>query len=108
MSRPRRRMGIGSWWIGYGQEVLKKQDTKINEWLKEVAPSTELRKWFHHEPEKWEAFAKKYAEELRASPAYESLQSLIAQHRTVTLVYSAKDEHVNQAAALKQILNTRS
>ncbi|MFA6060463.1 MAG: DUF488 domain-containing protein [Taibaiella sp.] len=85
---------------------VKKQDARIDEWLKDVAPSTELRKWFNHEPEKWKAFTKKYAEELRASSAYKSLQSLIEQQETVTLVYAARDEHFNQAAALQQILLT--
>lgn len=83
---------------------IKKQDARIDEWLKEVAPSTELRKWFNHEPEKWKAFTKKYAEELRGSLAYKSLQSLIAQHGTVTLIYSARDKHFNQAVALQQML----
>lgn len=83
---------------------IKKQDARIDEWLKEVAPSTELRKWFNHEPEKWKAFTTKYAEELRASSAYKSLQLLIEQHGTVTLLYAARDEHFNQAIALQQML----
>ena len=87
---------------------IKKQDARIDEWLKEVAPSTELRKWFNHEPEKWKAFTKKYAGELRASSAYKSLQSLIEQHGAVTLVYAARDEHFNQAVALQQMLQTGS
>lgn len=85
---------------------IKKQDARIDEWLKEVAPSTGLRKWFNHEPEKWDAFTKKYAEELRTSSAYKSLKSLIEQHGTATLVYAARDEHFNQAAALQQMLLT--
>lgn len=87
---------------------LKKQDARIDEWLKEVAPSNELRKWFNHEPEKWEVFLKRYTEELRASPAFQSLQSLIAQHGIVTLVYAARDEHFNQAAVLLQMLHRGS
>ncbi|KAA0989226.1 DUF488 domain-containing protein [Dyadobacter aurulentus] len=87
---------------------IKKQDARIDEWLKEVAPSTELRKWFNHEPEKWKAFTKRYAEELRASSAYQSLQSLIEQHGRVTLVYAARDEQFNHAAALQRILRTDS
>ena len=85
---------------------IKKVDAEIDEWLKEVAPSTELRKWFNHEPEKWKVFTEKYARELQASPAYKSLQSLIEQHGCVTLVYAARDEQFNHAAALQQMLRT--
>lgn len=83
---------------------VKKQDARIDEWLKEVAPSTKLRKWFNHEPEKWEGFKEKYAEELQASVAYKTLQSRITQHGTITLVYSARDEQFNQAVALLLLL----
>jgi len=85
---------------------IKKQDAQIDEWLKEIAPSTGLRKWFNHEPEKWETFMRKYAEELQASSAYQSLQSLIEQHGRVTLVYAARNEQFNHAAALQQMLRT--
>jgi uncharacterized protein YeaO (DUF488 family) len=87
---------------------VKKQDARIDEWLKDVAPSNELRKWFNHEPEKWKAFTEKYAGELRSAPAYKNLQSLIEKHRNVTLVYGARDEHFNQAVALQQMLRSGS
>ncbi len=85
---------------------IRKEDERINLWLKEVAPSTELRKWFNHEPEKWPAFIKKYQAELKGSPALEELIGLIKKHKTVTLLYGTKDEVHNQAAALEHILHS--
>jgi uncharacterized protein YeaO (DUF488 family) len=92
---------------------VKKQDARIDEWLKEVAPSTELRKWFNHEPEKWQAFTKKYAEELQISSAYKKLQSLTGQHSTITLVYAARMntstrlQHCNKCCELAVRPHTR-
>lgn len=81
---------------------IKKEDAHVDLWLKEVAPSTALRKWFNHEPEKWRSFLSKYKAELKESAALEELQALRKQHKTVTLLYGAKDEQHNQAVALKQ------
>jgi uncharacterized protein YeaO (DUF488 family) len=81
---------------------IKKEDAHVDLWLKEVAPSTALRKWFNHEPEKWRSFLSKYKAELKGSAALEELQALRNQHKTVTLLYGAKDEQHNQAVALKQ------
>ena|SRR5689334_23818713 len=81
---------------------LKKEDAHVDLWLKEVAPSTALRKWFNHEPEKWKSFLSKYKAELKGSAALEELQALRKQHKTITLLYGAKDEQHNQAVALKQ------
>jgi uncharacterized protein YeaO (DUF488 family) len=83
---------------------IKKTDANFDAWLKEIAPSTELRKWFNHEVEKWTAFSIKYEAELKASPALEELLRIIKKHKTVTLVYSAKDERHNQAIVLKAFL----
>ncbi len=83
---------------------VSKENAKIDLWLKDIAPSDELRKWFGHDPKKWEEFKKKYAKEL------EDKQSLIkeiqekAKKGTVTLIYSAKDTEHNNAIALKGIL----
>ncbi len=81
---------------------IKKEDAHVDLWLKEVAPSTALRKWFNHEPEKWKSFLTKYNAELKGSAALEELQALRKQHKTVTLLYGAKNEQHNQAVALKQ------
>ena len=82
---------------------LKKTDAKIDLWMKEVAPSTELRKWFGHAPEKWPEFKKRYRAELNKNPAWPELQSL-ARQGDLTLVYAAKDRLHNEALVLKQLL----
>lgn len=85
---------------------IKKENANINVWLKEVAPSTTLRKWFNHDPEKWKQFISKYHTELKESPAWQELLTILKEHKTITLLYGAKDEHHNQAAALKQLIET--
>ncbi len=86
---------------------IKKEDADFDVWLKEIAPSVELRKWFNHEPEKWEAFHKKYSTELKHLPALEELLEHVKKHKTVTLIYGAKDELHNQAVVLKEFLEQR-
>jgi uncharacterized protein YeaO (DUF488 family) len=84
---------------------VSKSKGAVNLWLKEIAPSSELRGWFAHEPRKWEIFKKRYAKEL------ESRRDLLRQIRraerdsgTVTLLYAAKDRGRNNAVALKEFL----
>lgn len=83
---------------------IKKEDAHFDVWLKEIAPTNELRKWFNHETEKWDEFAKKYMAELKVSPALEELLTLVDKHRIITLVYGAKDEEHNQAIVIKEYL----
>ncbi len=83
---------------------LTKVEAKVDLWLKEVAPSTELRKWFGHDPEKWADFQKKYKAELKGNPALAELKA-VAKGGAVTLVFAAKDEDHNNAVVLKQILS---
>lgn len=83
---------------------LSKDAAGINEWIKDIAPSTELRKWFGHDPEKWPEFKKRYFKELKdhkEQVAY--LKEIVHKHHT-TLVYAARDEVHNNAAALKEYL----
>jgi uncharacterized protein YeaO (DUF488 family) len=80
---------------------LKKEDGHVDEWLKEVAPSDKLRKWFNHDPDKWSEFRKKYLLEIRHAPPLEKLAAHINNRKTVTLLYGAKDELHNQAVVLK-------
>jgi len=82
---------------------LTKAKAHVDLWLKEVAPSTELRKWFGHEPEKWLEFQKRYRAELNKA-ALEGLRKLEKDHKKVTLLYGAKSEERNQAVALLKIL----
>ena len=80
---------------------LSKEKAKIDLWLKEVAPSTELRKWFNHDPEKWGEFKKRYYLELQDSK--QALKDTLDQHEeTVTFVYASREETYNNAVALKE------
>lgn len=80
---------------------ITKEKAALSEWLKDVAPSTELRKWFGHDPARFAAFREKYQAELKESAALEELRQL---EGTVTLVYGAHDEEHNQAVVLKELL----
>jgi uncharacterized protein YeaO (DUF488 family) len=83
---------------------LKKADAALDLWLKEIAPSTELRQWFSHDPAKWEEFCRRYWAELAQHPdAVNLLKEKLRQGR-VTLVYGSKDEAHNAAVALKKYL----
>lgn len=86
---------------------MKKENARIDTWLKEIAPSTTLRKWFAHDPEKWTAFKKKYTQELKENEAFDELLGLIKKHKRITLVYAAKDERHNDALALQQYLQKK-
>jgi uncharacterized protein YeaO (DUF488 family) len=85
----------------------RKDEARIDEWLKDVAPSTELRKWFGHSPERWDAFREKYAAELEQNG--DALRRLLdlCRNGDVTLVYSARDEAHNNAVALKALLEKK-
>ncbi|HLA57634.1 MAG TPA: DUF488 domain-containing protein [Puia sp.] len=83
---------------------IKKETANINVWMKEIAPSTELRKWFNHEPEKWKSFLVKYKTELENSSLLAELKALAGKHKIITLLYGSKDEQHNQAIALKSFL----
>ncbi|MGI8635874.1 MAG: DUF488 domain-containing protein [Segetibacter sp.] len=86
---------------------IKKEDAHINVWMKEIAPSSELRKWFNHDEKKWAVFTTKYTDELKKSTTLEDLLALVKAHKTITLVYGAKDEEHNQAVVLKSFLDNR-
>jgi len=83
---------------------MKKEEAGVDLWLKEIAPSDALRKWFSHEPAKWQEFKKRYRKEL------EDRQDMIedlrkeAQKGTVTLLFAAKDSERNNAVALKEVI----
>ena len=83
---------------------LAKARAGIDLWLKEAAPSTELRKWFAHDPEKWAEFKQRYHAELKGNPALSELRRL-AGEGPVTLLYAARDQAHNEAVVLKQMLD---
>lgn len=87
---------------------ISKEKAVINEWLKEVAPSSELRKWFNHDPEKYTEFSERYVRELtdgEHQSAFNRLEQVIREYDPVTLVYGAKNKEYNQAVVLKERLD---
>jgi uncharacterized protein YeaO (DUF488 family) len=83
---------------------IARDDLRIDAWLKELAPSTSLRKWFGHDPNKWEEFKERYARELEERP--DALAQLIGMAKAgrLTLVFGARDTEHNNAVALKEYL----
>ncbi|WP_138443484.1 DUF488 domain-containing protein [Sinomonas susongensis] len=86
---------------------VSKEKAGVDLWLKDAGPSTELRKWFGHDPERFDEFARRYREELKDSEALQQLEDAIREHDTVELVYSAHDEEHNQAVVLRDVLGGR-
>jgi uncharacterized protein YeaO (DUF488 family) len=84
---------------------LTKEKAKIDLWLKDIAPSTELRQWFGHDPEKWKEFQKRYRAELKKNGEPVSLLKARIKKGPVTLVYGAKDEEHNDAVLLREYLS---
>jgi uncharacterized protein YeaO (DUF488 family) len=85
---------------------LKKETAALDLWIKELAPSTELRRWFGHEPTRWEGFRHRYASELDDTAEYWRPLLARAARQRVTLVYGAHDDEHNNAVALKTYLET--
>lgn len=87
---------------------IKKESLRIDAWLKDVAPSDELRRWFKHDPAKWSEFRRRYFAELGSHPeAWRQLLELVRRGERVTLLYSARDREHNNAIALKEFLEAR-
>jgi uncharacterized protein YeaO (DUF488 family) len=85
---------------------IKKADLDIDAWPKALAPSTALRKWFAHDPDKWAEFQKRYRAELRENGAAKMIRELLAsakRAKTITLLYGAKDEKHNEAVVLRSL-----
>jgi len=78
---------------------VSKERAKIDLWFKDASPSASLRKWFGHDPAKWEEFRLRYEAEV-SRDALDRLQQLVSKHKVVTFVYAAKDEEHNEAVAL--------
>ena len=86
---------------------IKKESADFDEWLKDIAPSNELRKWFNHDVEKWADFKHKFTIELNQSPALEKLLEMARKHTVITLVYGAKGENHNQAIVIKEFVENK-
>jgi len=83
---------------------VSKAKAALDEWIKEVAPSTELRKWFGHDPARWAEFQRRYRAELSGQSAVLDRIRALARAQVVTLVYSAHDEEHNDAVVLRAVL----
>ena len=83
---------------------VSKERAALSGWLKQVAPSPDLRRWWHHDPDRFEDFARRYRTELDDNPALEDLLSIVREHDRTTLVYAAKDPAVNHALILRDYI----
>ena len=83
---------------------VSKEDAHFDEWMKELTPSTELRKWFDHKPERFEEFSKRYKKELAEKKELLDKLKELAKKRKVTLLFAAKDTEINNAVVIKDIL----
>lgn len=83
---------------------IKKEHLLIDAWLKDLAPSSQLRKWFNHDPSRLKDFEKKYAEELESNKDIWKPELAKYAHQKITLLYAAKDPHINHALCLKSYL----
>jgi uncharacterized protein YeaO (DUF488 family) len=85
---------------------ISKKAARIDEWLREVAPSDKLREWFAHDPERWQGFKQKYTRELKTKKDLIGKLRRVSRNKTLTLLYSARDELHNQAIVLKEFLES--
>lgn len=83
---------------------VSKERGACDEWLKEIAPSAELRNWFHHDPARFDEFRVRYEAELAGSTVVETLRQLLTQRETVTLLFAAADLTMNQAVVLRDYM----
>lgn len=83
---------------------VSKVRARADLWLKDVAPSDELRRWFHHEEPLFDEFARRYRDELADNPAVATLRDVVAAHPVTTLLFGARDERHNQAVVLRDYL----
>lgn len=87
---------------------FSKEDAKVDLWMKDIAPSTELRKWFDHDPDKWMEFQQRYKDELvNKKELIDQLLKLEKEKKVITLLFSAKDREKNQAMVLIEVLRDK-
>ena len=84
---------------------VSKEKAALDLWFKDIAPSTELRKWFGHDPEKWLAFREKYKAEIEANKeVFDEMKRIVKDKKEVTILYGARDEKHNEAVVIKSLL----
>ena len=83
---------------------VKKVDAAIDQWMKDIAPSSELRRWFAHDPLRWKGFQRRYKQELRQHQKEVNELRTLARHGPITLVFAARDEEHNEAVVLRDFL----
>ena len=87
---------------------MQREAARLDHWMKEIAPSNRLRKWFGHKSERWAEFQKRYQAELtKKKELLETLRAMDKKHGTVTLLFGAKDEEHNQAVVLRDVLKAK-
>ncbi|OPY82036.1 MAG: hypothetical protein A4E65_00964 [Syntrophorhabdus sp. PtaU1.Bin153] len=84
---------------------LRKDEVVIDKWMKDVSPSSQLRKWFGHDPARWEIFKERYRQELGDKKELLDELRIYARHHTLTLLYSAKDTEHNNAVVIKEMID---
>ncbi len=90
---------------------IKKADLRLDAWVKDIAPSTELRKWFRHDAERWPEFCKRYKAELKAPKAQKAIADTLraaGKQSRITLIYGARDTQHNEAVVLQEIFKRRA
>jgi uncharacterized protein YeaO (DUF488 family) len=83
---------------------IKKADAALDQWAKNISPSTELRKWFGHDPARWQEFSRRYSKEVRERPDHLKQLRHLARRGKITLVYSAHDEVHNDAVVIRNLM----
>lgn len=89
---------------------ISKEKARINEWMREIAPSNELRRWYRHDPAKWKEFQKRYLREMKEGKHVElfhQLKKLARGQQILTLVFSSREEKLNNATVLKELLESK-
>lgn len=86
---------------------ITKERAAIDQWLKDISPSTELRKWFGHDPARWDEFRRRYAQEVHKNSDFLDQLRSLARQGAITLVYSADDEKHNDAVELRELILKR-
>src|SRR3989338_6562135 len=102
--KPQRKDGVRVLVDRLWPRRLSKDKAMINKWMKEIAPSDNLRKWFAHKQERWEQFKRRYGEELKDKKDLLRELKMLTKNSSVTLLYAAKDEKRNNAKALLEFL----